>query len=182
MLRGTVNNIDIKMVTTKFGNKPTYTLTINGDRYSSGFTKPGVSVGDEVQFDFASGKYGNDIVKGSLTKVGGGAAAPSPAPHEAPASTSVPKNNSAAGYKPFPIPLLHGDRAIVRQNALTNARSLVESVASFTRVSPENLIDDQVKEILRVARIFEAYSCGDLERQEVEKEIANEALEAVTKS
>jgi hypothetical protein len=71
--------------------------------------------------------------------------------------------------RPFPIPLLHGDRAIIRQNALTNAREAV--VALFT-VSPAGPMPDDVdfaKRIISMASIFEEYSAGDIERRAAEK-------------
>lgn len=169
MPQGTIQNIEVKMVTTKYGNKPTYTLTIDGDRYSGGFTKPAGNIGDVVSYEFSSGKYGNELIKGSLSVVGSGGGSSAPAPHSAPSKVS------SGGYgdkysKPFPIPALHGDRSIIRQNSLTNARELVMGNAR------EPLTDDEMaQQIIRIARLFEAYSCGDTEREAVEKDAALKA-------
>jgi hypothetical protein len=67
---------------------------------------------------------------------------------------------SGGGKGVFPIPALDGQRAIVRQNAITNARELYAAskggkVFDFSR--------DVAAEIVSVARFFEAYACGDLD-------------------
>jgi hypothetical protein len=60
----------------------------------------------------------------------------------------------------FPIPALHGDRAIVRQNSVTNAVKLItDSVHSTDEADWDDLADM----VIRIARKFEAYSCGDLD-------------------
>jgi hypothetical protein len=70
----------------------------------------------------------------------------------------------------FPIPLLHGDRAIVRQNSVTNA---TKAVQDFGVEDPENLsLEDYAALIIKVARMFEAYSCGDLDAQLAEAMVA----------
>jgi hypothetical protein len=69
----------------------------------------------------------------------------------------------------FPIPLLHGDRAIVRQNSITNAtKAIGDYVSDIDGIS----IEDYASEIIRVARMFEAYSCGDLDAQLAEAMVA----------
>jgi hypothetical protein len=91
--------------------------------------------------------------------------------------TGVPATASAspakAPYSPpskvFPIPLLHGDRAIVRQNSVTNA---TKAMGDFISDKDGISIEDYASEILRVARMFEAYSCGDLDAQAAEAMVA----------
>jgi hypothetical protein len=62
----------------------------------------------------------------------------------------------------FPIPALHGDRAIVRQNSISNATKLiVDSVKPTDKANWESL----AIEVIQVARMFEAYSCGDLDME-----------------
>jgi hypothetical protein len=63
----------------------------------------------------------------------------------------------------FPIPALHGDRAIVRQNSITNAVKLItDSVHSTDEADWEQLADIAIS----IARKFEAYSCGDLDMEQ----------------
>jgi hypothetical protein len=71
----------------------------------------------------------------------------------------------------FPIPPLHGDRAIVRQNSITNA---VKAVADLLDSDDMN-IDLYVDTIITVARKFEAYSCGDLDAAQAEEMVSKEA-------
>ncbi len=69
----------------------------------------------------------------------------------------------------FPIGKRDGQRSIIRQNALTNARSLVQ--ASFSGGFSVN--DDTCAAIIHLARIFEAYTTGDIETEAAE-ELAEE--------
>lgn len=41
-----VENITQKEVNTKFGPKPAFSITANGERYSYGFKKPTFKIGD----------------------------------------------------------------------------------------------------------------------------------------
>ena len=182
-VKGIIERIDTRNVTTKFGSKPTYNVIVGGVGYSSGFTKPIAGPGQEVQFEFTSGKYGNEIIKGSMSTTGG-SSSPIATPSSA-AKEEAPATVKGQFYKPFPIPPLHGDRAIVRQNALTNARELVVSTLDTTYLTEDRLLE-VVKTILKVAPLFEAYSCGDTERLAVDEEVLKdktaEALAAVAGS
>ena len=153
-----VADISTKMVDTKFGAKPTYSIKgSDGQWYKCGFKKPSCAVGDTVSFDYTEGKYGKDIDMASLAKAG---AAPTAAAPSAPAA-SAPRSYGPP-TKPFPIPPLHGDRAIIRQNALTNARELY---AVHMEINKQKDWDAEVTAtvIIALARKFEAYSAGDLD-------------------
>jgi hypothetical protein len=161
----TIENITTKEVTTKFGPKPAYTIIANGERFSYGFKKPTFAIGDEIDFQFTENTYGKNVDLTSvqmIKKSSGGtpvtaSASPAKAPYSPPA-------------KVFPIPLLHGDRAIVRQNSVTNA---TKAVQDFGVEDPENLsLEDYAALIIKVARMFEAYSCGDLDAQLAEAMVA----------
>ena len=160
-----IENITTKEVTTKFGPKPAYTVHAGGDRFSYGFKKPAFAIGDEVDFQYTENTYGKnvDLTSVQMIKKGSGgtpvtaSASPAKAPYSPPA-------------KVFPIPLLHGDRAIVRQNSVTNATKAVADILGKTEYS--GTIEDYASEIVRVARMFEAYSCGDLDAQAAEAMVA----------
>jgi hypothetical protein len=93
--------------------------------------------------------------------------------------TNVPKNNypSKQGTygnkgKPFPLPRNHGDTAIIRQNALTNAREMV--MAMYAAVpAPEADMSALVDNIIEVAYTFAEFSSGQREER-----IAREMQEA----
>ena len=161
-----IENITTKEVTTKFGPKPAYTITAGGERFSYGFKKPAFAIGDEVDFQYTENTYGKNVDLASVQMLKKGAGAPTPS-----ASTASP---GKAPYSPpskvFPIPLLHGDRAIVRQNSITNATKAVADFSSGAD-GPED-IDSYAEMIIAVARKFEAYSCGDLDAQAAEAMVA----------
>jgi hypothetical protein len=162
-----IENITTKEVTTKFGPKPAYTIVANGERFSYGFKKPVFTIGDEVDFQYTENTYGKnvDMTSVQMIKKGTGVlVAPS-------ISTASP---GKAPYSPpskvFPIPLLHGDRAIVRQNSITNA---TKAVCDY--LDSNDAIDDVQQYadlIIEIARKFEAYSCGDLDAQAAEAMVA----------
>lgn len=164
---GKIVSVSTKAVNTKFGSKPTYSFKAeNGEWYKTGFKDPKVGSGTVVSFDYEVGKYGNEVDMGSFSIDG---VAP---------VTSVPKSITPAPVShrgTFPIPPLDGSRSIVRQNALTNARELVCTLIS-THMQPDGKIPDGklqnklAERIVEIARIFEAYSCGDTELAEVKAE------------
>lgn len=161
-----IENITTKEVTTKFGPKPAYTITAGGERFSYGFKKPAFAIGDEVDFQYTENTYGKNVDLASVQMLKKGAGAPTPS-----ASTASP---GKAPYSPpskvFPIPLLHGDRAIVRQNSITNATKAVSDYMG----DPDSIqtIEEYADYIISVARKFEAYSCGDLDAQAAEAMVA----------
>lgn len=165
-----VEQISSKSVKTKFGDKPAYSIKCNGQWYQFGFKRPAFSEGDDIDFDFEETSYGNKIKEGTVTILGGGASAPKPAP-----SISAAPKAYGPPVKPFPIPALHGDRAIIRQNSLTNARELV-SVFGVTYVDGADTAWRQVSSwedltdlTIKIARKFEAYSSGSLDEELVRK-------------
>ena len=154
MITGTVESASKKEVKTKFGMKPTFSLKIDGEWYACGFTDPHCSAGDEIAFSYTEGKYGKEIDKGSIMKTGVAKSAPTPTPVLKSTVTGAPSN------RPFPIPALHGDRAIIRQNALAHASRLACAYIAPGSVYAEDTLADSV---IRLARKFEAYACGDLD-------------------
>jgi len=146
-----------KMVTARGKSVPTFSAKMNdGVWYSFGFDDPGLTKGMEVDFLFDSTAYGPKVKKGSLTIVAGGSAAPA-------AASPRPV---ASGGRVFPIPALHGDRSIIRQNALAHAVRTVETFFPG-RGEPGDPLSDSKKfaeMAIEVARMYESYSAGDYER------------------
>lgn len=160
MPKGIVETTSKKEVKTKFGMKPTYSVKVDGEWYSNGFTDPRVSAGDEISFDYTDGRYGREFDKGTVMRISKGADAPTPV-----ASPSAPKSAPAAGFsRPFPIPPLHGDRAIIRQNSLSHAARLY--AAGIDSASAKGLNPNELATaVISMARKFEAYACGDLDAE-----------------
>jgi hypothetical protein len=160
----TIENITTKEVTTKFGPKPAYTIIANGERFSYGFKKPTFAIGDEIDFQFTENTYGKNVDLTSVQMIKKGTGAP------VTASASPAKAPYSPPSKVFPIPLLHGDRAIVRQNSITNAtKAVCDYVGNKEDVAT---IQDYAEIIIEIARKFEAYSCGDLDAQAAEAMVA----------
>lgn len=157
----TVENITNKEVNTKFGPKPAYTIVCSGERYSYGFKKPTFNIGDEIDFQFTENSYGKnvDLTSVQMLKKGTGAVLTTSA------SISVSKPSYSPPSKVFPIPALHGDRAIVRQNSITNATKAVCDNGN-NELELSNV--EYAEKIIEVARMFEAYSCGDLDAEAAE--------------
>jgi len=160
----TIENITTKEVTTKFGPKPAYSIIANGERFSYGFKKPMFAIGDEVDFQYTENTYGKtvDLTSVQMIKKGSGSAPTTTAPSAAKAPYSPPA-------KVFPIPPLHGDRAIVRQNSITNATKAVNDMLTGGEAEAySGTFEEYAADIIHVARMFEAYSCGDLDAQAAE--------------
>jgi hypothetical protein len=174
MMNGVVEAVSTKDVTTKFGVKPTYSMKINGAWVKCGFKNPNVDVGYTVDFDGVTGTYGLET---KAVNIVSRAAAPTPA--VASGSVPVPTKSYGGGggsySKVFPIPALHGDRAIVRQNALARATDLYIAARGGKSFELEATTLDLV---IGFARKFEAYTAGDLDMAEALKEdTADEAAE-----
>jgi hypothetical protein len=129
----------------------------------------GLGVGDTVGFVYTlvekdDKTYRN--IKGNVSKKEGAAPRASEA---APVSRSAP---STGGYSrgAFPVPALDGSRSIIRQNALTQANACVGHYLhhGLQLVSDEHSVEDLARKVIEVARIFEAYSAGDLDAKEAE--------------
>ena len=166
----TVENITEKTVNTKFGPKKAFSIKANGEWYGYGFKKPAFSIGDEVDFQFSETAYGKQVDDKSvrtLSKAGDTSSPTSSAP--------APAKAYGAPAKVFPIPPLHGDRAIVRQNSVTNATKLVSDVLSKSKGDVDiKCYDDAAQLIIKIAREFEAYSCGDLDMAVAEEMVKDE--------
>lgn len=136
----------------KFGG---YSIKVNGNFYNSKF-EPKCEKGDYVEFDDGGKKYINALKKKTSPPVAGVSA-----PGNASANKRYRNNGEEGG---FPVHPLAYERALDRRNALQCA----------TRLFGEHGIDSEdlmslAKDIIDVARYFEAYTTGDLERVEAEK-------------
>lgn len=160
---GVVSKVSTKDVTTKWGTKKTYSINVGGDWYKTGFKDPMVAEGQGVEFSYTEGTYGKEIDLSTLKKTAG--VAPSAAPKAATSSSG------GGGYSRgvFPIPALDGQRSIIRQNALTNARELYQQGKKEVVMT-----GTAAEEIIALARKFEAYTAGDLDLMEAEAEFAAE--------
>lgn len=147
IVRGTVEGVNLKY-------KPKIGLLMDNGKWYNGNEKfvpdiKSVRKGSVVEFDDGGKNYVND-----LTIVSGGSSMPATS-----ASTS---KSSGSGYSrgAFPIPQDDGQRSIIRQNALTNARELY---AEMLDPDAKPSFEDATAEIISIAMRFEEYTTGDLD-------------------
>lgn len=164
----TIENITTKEVTTKFGPKPAYTIVAGGERFSYGFKKPTFAIGDTVDFQYTENTYGKNVDLTSVRMLSKGTGAPAPVA----SSGGGSKGSYSPPSKVFPIPPLHGDRAIVRQNSITNATKALADYIVHSEADVGANIDEYADLIINMARKFEAYSCGDLDTAQAEAMVA----------
>jgi hypothetical protein len=159
---GVVEQLGGRDVKTRFGMKKTYSAKVGGEWFNFNFKDPRLIVGEAVSIEYTPGTYGNDVTH--VEK--GGVVPAASAPSEAAAPAPRPSYGSKGA---FPIPPLDGQRAIVRQNAITNARELLVGIVG-PQLKPEETkswadrqkqLDTLSAEVIRVARKFEEYACGD---------------------
>ena len=168
-----VEGISVKEVTTKFGKKPTYSFKgADGQWYNMSFKKPTFVKGEEVEFEFESTRYGNNVTTVLSSHTGGtGATDTAPSPSVRTPWTGS-KGFSGGGKGVFPIPATDGQRSIIRQNALTNARELYTAYVDMGATAvPRGIADMEAaaKNIIHIAKMFEHYAAGDYEATEAAK-------------
>lgn len=149
----TVKRITSKEVKTRYGDKPAYSVQAeDGTWYKHGFKKPPFKEGDTVDVDVKETSYGPEITSSKVVSGGTGSA-----PATRTTGTGV---GGGYGGKVFPVPALHGDRSIIRQNSLTNAR---EAWVASKGGKPFDVDEAAAHTIINIARVFESYSCGDID-------------------
>lgn len=166
MMTGIVEEVSQKDVSTKFGVKPTYSFKMGGKWIKCGFKNPHLEVGYQVDFDATSGTYGIETKSVNIiSKTASGVAG---------SSSSPAKVSPVVGSygKVFPIPPLHGDRSIVRQNALARA---VDIFIGSAGGKPYTFEESVTTTIINLAKKFEAYTAGDLDMAEAMDEIKTES-------
>jgi hypothetical protein len=171
MMTGIVEQVSTKDVNTKFGLKPTFSMKVNGTWVKCGFKSHNANPGDEVEFDGNTGTYGMETKAVNIIRKG---AAPVAATATVTSSTTAaPAKSFGGGFKEkvFPIPALHGDRAIVRQNALARATDIFIAARGG---KPFELDESTFTLVIGFARKFEAYTAGDLDMAEAQAEAASE--------
>lgn len=175
---GIVERVVEKTVNTKFGPKPVFDLYVNGTKYSWGWKRPstaGVTDGANIKFNFEADKYGMKIVEGSVEVLAAGDGSAPVKKLAAVGGGSAPiTGNRDAG---FPVPVTSDKISILRQNALTNARELVQAYPSVFGVDKKP--DEMVAKILQIASKFSDYTSG----RDVEEKVAKMStkLEVVSK-
>ena len=157
VIRGVVEGVYENDVTTKYGQKKATNFKVDGQYYSGGFKSYSILKGAEVEITYQTNAKGyNDIKKIEMVSEGGGLEA-----------AVAPKSKSIG--RTFPIDPLAPERAINRQNALTAAVNYVTTIYSVVTEAEVPTEED----VIDIARKFEAYTTGDLDREEAIRRIEN---------
>lgn len=130
----------------------TYGIMVGGKWYNSKYEVK-ANKGDEVEFDDGGKNYCNKL---KVLSGGGGGA-----------TTAAPTASRSYSRGKFPIPTDDGQRSIIRQNSLTNAVNFMASVMDYA--AAQEHMDDAIATVVDVARVFESYSAGDLDREAAKK-------------
>ena len=167
ILKGIVEELGTKKVNTKFGEKNTYSIKVTGNWVRCGFKDPGANVGDEVELDGVTGTYGIETKSVTILARGSGTLS-------SVGSSSTPaKSSYSSNARVFPIPALHGDRSIIRQNALARA---VDLYIGARGGKPFELDSVTTSIAINMARNFEAYTAGDLDLAAATSEVNSETV------
>lgn len=166
--KGTVDKVIARTVNTKKGPMSVYDILVDGTKYQWGFsnpTKAGITDGAEIDFVASATAYGPKIDPAtvSVTATGTGATPVRATPADA-------SGTSFRSGRVFPVPATSGEIAIIRQNALTNARELVTSYPALFGCDTSG--DAMIQKVLDVARTFADYTSG----RDVEEKVAKLAL------
>ena len=145
-VEGVVSAISKKERKTAYGQKVATSFQVDGKWYSGGFKTWEIDKGDEVRLSYETNAKGYDDVTGIAVLAKGAA------PAVAAAQSGVPRPGRS-----FPIDALAPERTINRQNALTAAVNFVNHGGGAT-----------TEEVIKLARYFEAYTTGDLDRDEAQ--------------
>ena len=132
-----------------------------------------IVVGDHVSFNYdlasRTDSNGNPYrnIKSAVLKAGGSS---TPIP-----SGAVPTTSTNSAIIKVGEPVLSNSRCIIRQNALTNATSLVRaSIEKIEVGTPWPTDDSIVAAVLAYAKAFEAYTSGDDDEAQAKKELGEE--------
>ena len=152
----------------------------DGSVYENGFNRPGYAIGDTVSFEWET-KYGKPTIL-STRASGNGGYNPASYPRRD-SGADVPENTGsglpkhyfvAKGYanleKSFPVPVDHPDTAIIRQNALTNAR---EFIMTIQHELPSLSTDEIAELIIEYAYKFSEFTTGQREVKLANKVVAD---------
>lgn len=185
---GTITGFDSETIT-KPGKKPftVHKVSVDGVWYECGYKKPGgVGIGSLVQFE-AEKKFGKMAVVGEVVTAAAGTPPSQPAAPAAPRASgsgysrgdSTPPQRDEAGVlrsnrgdaiKEFPVPVMHPDRSIIRQNALAHATNIVIAFRAGSEkvdLGSQEDWDAITDRVIAVAYDLERYATGAIERDAV---------------
>jgi len=171
MTTGIINNVWTKTVPTPRGRSAEADVTLcslEGNTegiFSFGFGKCPIEIGDEISFS-AEFKFGEQqIDKKTLRVLSKGNSTSERRVVEASNAGSggrAGRNGASSNTRVFPVPATHGDRSIIRQNALARAVELYKGSDTHESWKSQGLSTEELAACcIDLAYIFERYTSGD---------------------
>jgi len=171
MTTGIINNVWTKTVPTPRGRSAEADVTLcslegnTEDIFSFGFGKCPIEIGDEISFS-SEFKFGEQqIDKKTLRVLSKGNSTTERRVVSAGSSYSGASTNRTGGSsnsRVFPVPVTHGDRSIIRQNALARAVELCRNHQRYHEWCEGGVEDEYLANMcIDLAYFFEHYTSGD---------------------
>ena len=162
-VQGVIDSITSKTVS---NGGTVYTAVIDGQEVNLGF-KCDYSEGEYVDLDVESTKWGLQVPRFPAKK--GGTSRPSTqAKPAAPAKAST--------YVAFPVDPNSKDHSIIRQNALTNANTMVSNACAYTGENFDTR-EEYYNEVIKAAYNLAGFAMGTLDKV-LAQQLAAEQSEA----
>lgn len=163
---GVIDSITSKTVS---NGGTVYTAHIDGQEINLGF-QCNHSEGEYVELEVESTKWGLQVPRtfGGRKTGGTNSAAPARKQATSTASTSVQ----------FPVNPNSKDHSIIRQNALTNANTMVRNACQYSEDGEFKTREDYYNEVIRAAYNLAGFAMGTLDK-ELAKQLAAQAEEEV---
>ena len=151
-VQGVIDSITSKTVS---NGGTVYTALIDGQEVNLGF-KCDYSEGEYVDLDVESTKWGLQVPRFPAKK--GGTSRPST--QAKPPASSAPR----ATGKMFPVDPNSKDHSIIRQNALTNANTMVANACKYSEESLFATREDYFNEVIKAAYNLAGFAMGTLDK------------------
>jgi len=154
-IKGVVDRTTTKTVTTKYGDKPTFTYTVDGVDFSSGFKREhqdGEMVSVEVEWKYNQWQKMpgfNGEGKPAATAGGGTGGA-----------TVTQGNFTPKGGGTFPIDIKSGQISIIRQSSMNRAVEIMGQLLSNGILSSTMSEDDYMKKLFEIAMTITDFGSG----------------------
>lgn len=153
-IKGVVDRTTTKTVTTKYGDKPTFTYTVDGVDFSSGFKREhqdGEMVSVEVEWKYNQWQKMpgfNGEGKPAATAGGGTGGA-----------TVTQGNFTPKGGGTFPIDIKSGQISIIRQSSMNRAVEIMGHLLGF-KILDSLTEDEYMKKLFEIAMTITDFGSG----------------------
>jgi hypothetical protein len=164
---GVIDSITSKTVS---NGGTVYTAHIDGQEINLGF-QCNHSEGEYVELEVESTKWGLQVPRTFGGRKTGGTNSAAPARKPAPA-------RQASSTKMFPVDPNSKDHSIIRQNALTNANTMVANACNYAAEADFDTREEYYNEVIKAAYNLAGFAMGTLDKELAKQLAAQTANEA----